>query len=107
MSAAQKRLITTGSHLVEEDVGDGFLHLPAGPTRSRCRCLFNRLCPPREQVRQISAASTTAHIDLGLAVPAGGGHGHEAPLVWVKTAEEILDSLARYCKRISGARFQN
>jgi transposase len=25
------------------------------------------------------------------------------PFVWVKTAEEILDSLARYCRRISGA----
>ncbi|MEV0811525.1 IS630 family transposase [Micromonospora sp. NPDC050200] len=25
------------------------------------------------------------------------------PFVWTKTAEEILDSLARYCKRISGA----
>ncbi|MBB4752176.1 IS630 family transposase [Actinoplanes lobatus] len=25
------------------------------------------------------------------------------PFVWVKTAEEILDSLARYCQRISGA----
>jgi transposase len=26
------------------------------------------------------------------------------PFVWKKTAEEILDSLARYCRRISGAR---
>jgi transposase len=25
------------------------------------------------------------------------------PFVWIKTAEEILDSLARYCRRISGA----
>jgi hypothetical protein len=25
------------------------------------------------------------------------------PFVWTKTAEEILDSLARYCQRISGA----
>jgi transposase len=25
------------------------------------------------------------------------------PFVWLKTAEEILDSLARYCRRISGA----
>ena len=25
------------------------------------------------------------------------------PLVWTKTAEEILDSLARYLQRISGA----
>jgi transposase len=25
------------------------------------------------------------------------------PFVWKKTAEEILDSLARYCRRISGA----
>jgi transposase len=25
------------------------------------------------------------------------------PLIWTKTAEEILDSLARYCQRISGA----
>lgn len=25
------------------------------------------------------------------------------PFVWVKTAQEILDSLARYCRRISGA----
>ncbi|GAB3130294.1 hypothetical protein GCM10027161_01890 [Microbispora hainanensis] len=25
------------------------------------------------------------------------------PFVWKKTAEEILESLARYCRRISGA----
>lgn len=25
------------------------------------------------------------------------------PFIWSKTAEEILDSLARYCRRISGA----
>ena len=25
------------------------------------------------------------------------------PFVWKKTAEEIIDSLARYCQRISGA----
>jgi hypothetical protein len=25
------------------------------------------------------------------------------PFVWTKTAEEILDSLARFCRRISGA----
>lgn len=26
-----------------------------------------------------------------------------APFIWTKTAEEILDSLARFCRRISGA----
>jgi hypothetical protein len=25
------------------------------------------------------------------------------PFVWTKTAEEILESLAKYCRRISGA----
>ncbi|MGY5052064.1 hypothetical protein ACWDE0_41870 [Streptomyces sp. 900105755] len=25
------------------------------------------------------------------------------PIMWTKTAEEILDSLARFCRRISGA----
>jgi len=25
------------------------------------------------------------------------------PFTWTKTAEEILDSLARFCQRISGA----
>ncbi|MGW3689853.1 hypothetical protein [Streptomyces sp. NPDC005125] len=25
------------------------------------------------------------------------------PFIWTKTAEEILDSLARFCRRISGA----
>ena len=29
---------------------------------------------------------------------------HPRPFIWTKTAEEILDSLARYCRRISGAR---
>jgi hypothetical protein len=29
---------------------------------------------------------------------------HPRPFLWTKTAEEILDSLARYCRRISGAR---
>jgi transposase len=28
---------------------------------------------------------------------------HPRPFIWSKTAEEILDSLARYCRRISGA----
>jgi transposase len=28
---------------------------------------------------------------------------HPRPFIWAKTAEEILDSLARYCRRISGA----
>jgi transposase len=28
---------------------------------------------------------------------------HPKPFVWTKTADEILDSLARYCSRISGA----
>jgi transposase len=28
---------------------------------------------------------------------------HPRPFIWTKTAEEILDSLARYCRRISGA----
>jgi transposase len=28
---------------------------------------------------------------------------HPRPLIWTKTAEEILDSLARFCRRISGA----
>ena len=29
---------------------------------------------------------------------------HPRPFIWTKTAEEILDSLARYCRRISDAR---
>ena len=29
---------------------------------------------------------------------------HPRPFLWTKTAEEILDSLARFCRRISGAR---
>ena len=28
---------------------------------------------------------------------------HPRPFIWTKTAEETLDSLARYCRRISGA----
>jgi hypothetical protein len=28
---------------------------------------------------------------------------HPRPFIWTKTAEEILESLARYCRRISGA----
>jgi transposase len=28
---------------------------------------------------------------------------HPRPFIWTKTAEQILDSLARYCERISGA----
>jgi hypothetical protein len=28
---------------------------------------------------------------------------HPKPFLWTKTAEEILDSLARYLRRISGA----
>jgi hypothetical protein len=28
---------------------------------------------------------------------------HPRPFIWSKTAEEILDSLARYLRRISGA----
>jgi transposase len=28
---------------------------------------------------------------------------HPRPFIWTKTAEEILDSLARFCRRISGA----
>jgi transposase len=32
-----------------------------------------------------------------------GWNQHPRPFIWTKTAEEILDSLARYCRRISGA----
>jgi transposase len=32
-----------------------------------------------------------------------GWNEHPQPFIWTKTAEEILDSLARYCRRISGA----
>ena len=32
-----------------------------------------------------------------------GWNDDPRPFVWTKTAEEILDSLARYCRRISGA----
>ena len=28
---------------------------------------------------------------------------HPRPFIWTMTAEEILDSLARFCRRISGA----
>ena len=28
---------------------------------------------------------------------------HPRPFLWTKTAEEILDSIARFCSRISGA----
>jgi transposase len=28
---------------------------------------------------------------------------HPRPFIWTKSAEEILDSIARYCRRISGA----
>jgi len=28
---------------------------------------------------------------------------HPRPFIWTKTAEEILESLARYCRRISDA----
>src|SRR5215216_4311640 len=31
---------------------------------------------------------------------------HPRPFIWTKTAEEILESLARYCRRISGAGHQ-
>jgi hypothetical protein len=31
------------------------------------------------------------------------GNTHPRPFQWTKTAEEILESLARYCRRISGA----
>jgi hypothetical protein len=31
-----------------------------------------------------------------------GCNTYPNPFVWTKTAEEILDSLARYCQRISG-----
>jgi transposase len=30
-------------------------------------------------------------------------NSHPRPFLWSKTAEEILDSLARFCRRISGA----
>jgi hypothetical protein len=30
-------------------------------------------------------------------------NSHPRPFLWTKTAEEILDSLARFCRRISGA----
>jgi len=30
-------------------------------------------------------------------------NGDPKPFVWTKTAEEILESLAKYCRRISGA----
>jgi transposase len=30
-------------------------------------------------------------------------NSHPRPFIWTKTAEEILDSLARFCRRISGA----
>jgi len=30
-------------------------------------------------------------------------NSHPRPFIWTKTAEEILESLARYCRRISGA----
>jgi transposase len=33
----------------------------------------------------------------------GDWNQHPRPFIWTKTAEEILDSLARYCRRISGA----
>ncbi len=32
-----------------------------------------------------------------------GWNQHPRPFIWTKTAEEILDSLARYCRRISDA----
>jgi hypothetical protein len=32
-----------------------------------------------------------------------GWNQHPRPFIWTKTAEEILESLARYCQRISGA----
>jgi transposase len=32
-----------------------------------------------------------------------GWNQHPRPFIWTKTAEEILDSLTRYCRRISGA----
>ncbi len=35
-----------------------------------------------------------------------GWNQHPRPFIWTKTAEEILDSLARYCRRISGAEHQ-
>jgi hypothetical protein len=33
----------------------------------------------------------------------GDWNQHPRPFIWTKTAEEILDSLARYCRRISDA----
>ena len=33
----------------------------------------------------------------------GDWNTHPRPFIWTKTAEEILDSLARFCRRISGA----
>src|SRR4051794_16297539 len=30
-------------------------------------------------------------------------NSHPRPFLWTKTAEEFLDSLARFCRRISGA----
>jgi hypothetical protein len=30
-------------------------------------------------------------------------NSHPRPFLWTKTAQEILDSLARFCRRISGA----
>jgi hypothetical protein len=34
---------------------------------------------------------------------APAGNADPKPFVWTKTAEEILESLAKYCRRISGA----
>ncbi|HEY4866946.1 MAG TPA: IS630 family transposase, partial [Candidatus Dormibacteraeota bacterium] len=30
-------------------------------------------------------------------------NGHPRPFIWVKTADEILESVAEYCQRISGS----
>jgi transposase len=43
-------------------------------------------------------------LEAGIRAWVEGWNADPRPFVWRKTAEEILDSLARYCRRISGAR---
>jgi transposase len=55
------------------------------------------------QMIRRSAHKSVQALEADIRAWVEGWNADPRPFVWKKTAEEILDSLARYCRRISGA----
>jgi transposase len=56
-----------------------------------------------DQILQRGVHKSVQALETDIRAWVAGWNQHPRPFIWTKTAEEILESLARYCRRISGA----